>query len=856
MFEALNSVLQSYQLKPIKEYHTEQKDNDNQPCIVFFTLEKDRVSLLLAISKILPKCAFIVPDPTWIKVAQSAEKSVLYLLEGIGINEFGQCFHAKFEQPKKITFICNFFTEDSLDDDELIHQDKAKKFQLYESLTDCPMSSGIELEQYTNDKLHTRLLAAAKNVSIPQTMAFCFSLVKYSHHPVNSKLKLIPLSRDISIDEIQEYLTAFPADKFVIKPSGTRWMGSRLVSIESKDNLDRAVENFKKCLDALQDNDCLLVDEFIDSSITDNSKLGARLRVYVTRRPNNVVETSGIICSFGYLEKGIGGGTSDSFSIDYLCTLLQLTNDQKSQLIDKIKRLGEAVLESIITYETQCLTHIPQNKQTNFIGLDVFLKNHNGILEPFLIEVNDQDCIGILQTYQIQHAPNQTNILDKWVETMLYRSYQYMLLGKNILMIGGGSFSQQNVFELANKVGNNIILIDSDSNHFAINHSTHFFNVDIDNHTKDIEKALAIVEIVRKHCLTVDGVVTFCEANVPLSNLVAKFLGKPASDYQNTIIAQSQFLTYSKVLFDDYSKNFYEPRFPKVTEVFVLKNVADIHKITLHYYPLVIKLDTSYSTFDGELVQTEEELIAKFEEYKSHIQNSTLPDVELGLNYKIIATPYLQDYEHDVDLIISDGELLSGYVTDNGFNMTNLARVETAIMPSLLDKEKQENLIRAAWKTCYDMGLNNGVFNVKAIHTTLGVKIIKINPLMADSYTANWLFNIWDVDHYLYTYLIACGIKPFVNKNSLPRQYYIGFLCYASSHKDVIDESKLKKLSSERDFCVVLFEKEIPSAQKGEKPYACVATYSRDIREARRKMRVFLEENMLKREEYSLICED
>ncbi|MDF5727795.1 MAG: hypothetical protein PUP92_07090 [Rhizonema sp. PD38] len=473
MFETLNSVLQSYQLKPIKEYQSEQEAHENKPCVVFFTLGKDRVSLLLATSKILPKYAFIVPDPTWIKVAQSSEKSVLYLLEGIGINEFGQCFHAKFEQPKKITFICNFFTEDSLDDDELIHQDKAKKFQLYESLTDCPMSSGIELEQYTNDKLHTRLLAAAKNVSIPQTMAFCFSLEKYSHHPVNSKLMLIPLSRDIFIDEIREYLTAFPADKFVIKPSGTRWMGSKLVSIESKDNLDRAVENFKKCLDALQDNDCLLVDEFIDSSITDNSKLGARLRVYVTRRPNNVVETSGIICSLGYVDKGIGGLTSDSFSIDYLCTLLQITSDHKNQLIDEIKRLGEAVLESIIAYETQCLTHIPKNKQTDFIGLDVFLNNHNGILEPFLIEVNDQDCIGSLQFYEIQHAPSRTNTLDKWVETMLYRSYQYMLLGKSVLMIGCGHYLNLNVFE-ANKTDINIILIDSDSKHFVQPHSTHF----------------------------------------------------------------------------------------------------------------------------------------------------------------------------------------------------------------------------------------------------------------------------------------------------------------------------------------------------------------------------------------------
>lgn len=332
------------------------------------------------------------------------------------MNEFGQCFHTKFKSPQRITFLCNFCTEAAFSFYEPVHQEKAQKFHFYEGLADCPMSSGIELEEYINDKLHTRLLAGARNVTVPQTMVFGFYLEKYSVHPVTPKVQLISLSRNLSSDEIQEYLTAFPASQFVIKPSGVRWMGSRLCTIESKDNLDTAVENFKKCMDSLQENDCLLVEEFIDSSITDNCNLGARLRVLVTRRPNNVAETSGIICTLGYLDKPINGDTSESFSIDYLCNLLQLTNEDKNQLIDKIKQLGEAVLESIMGYETQYLTHIPQNKQTDFIGLDVFLRNHKSPLEPFLIEVNDRDCISTLQIYEVQHSPNRSDFLDKWVE--------------------------------------------------------------------------------------------------------------------------------------------------------------------------------------------------------------------------------------------------------------------------------------------------------------------------------------------------------------------------------------------------------------------------------------------------------
>lgn len=857
MFETLNSVLQAYKLKPIKEAHAELESDKNKPCIVFFSLAYERVTLLLAASKILPESAFIVTEPTWVKVIQEGDEFVLYLLEGITMNEFGQCFHAKFKNPQRITFLCNFCTEATFSFFEPVHQEKAQKFQFYEGLTNCPMSSGIELEEYTNDKLHTRLLAAARNIDVPQVMAFGFSLEKYSHHPVTPKVQLISLSRNISIDEIREYLTAFPASKFALKPSGARWMVSRACTIESKDNLDRAVENFKKCMNLLQDNDCLLVEEFIDSSITDNCKLGARLRVFVTRRPNNVVETSGIICNLGYVNQPINGDTSESFSIDYVCNLFQLTNDQKNLLINKIKQLGEVVLESLIDYETQYLTHVPQNKQTDFIGLDVFFRNHKGQLEPFLIEVNARDCISTLQIYEVQHSPNRTDLLDKWVETMLYRSYQYMLKGKNLLMIGGGGYSKLNVFELANKVGLNIILFDSDSQHLAVSYSTNFFNIDIDDHTKDIENALAIVEVVRKHHIPVDGVVTFWEDNVPLSTLVASFLGKTANSYQSASIAKSKLLTQKKILADKSDKLSFESRqFSPGIEVFALKDVVDVPNIPRHYYPLVIKLDTGSASFGVEVIQAEEELLARFEDYKSYIQTATQNGAGLSFNYKIFVTPYLQGSEHDVDLIMFDGELVAGYVTDNGPTMPTLCKEMTEIMPSLLDKEKQENLIHAAWKACHNVGLKQGVFNVEAIYTPLGVKILEINARMAGFYFPKWVFNVWDINLILYSYLIACGIKPFVNKNSLPRIYYNGFLCYTSLHKHVIDAAKLKELSSEPDLFVILLEKEIPAEEKYEVPYASVAICSQNIAEGKRKMKRFLEDHSLTREEYRFICEE
>ena len=407
MFEKFNSVLAAYRLQPIFTVSIERESDPNKPCIVFLSEPEKRVALLLAAGKILPENAFIVSELSKIKVVKENEQNILYLLAGITTNEFEQCSYVKFKTPQKITFLCNFLTEEKFSFSAPLLQQQARQFQNYEMLANCPISSGVELNEYTDDKLHTRLLAVAKNIAVPRTLAFSFSLEKYRYDLPNSQVQLIDLSRNISLAEIADYLRQLPFDKFVIKPSGARWMGGRICTFESKDNLDLALTNFKKCLDLLSPNESLLVEEFIDSRVSDSSSLGARLRIFVTRRPNNIVETSGIFCHLGDVAQQISGDTSESFSIDYLCNYLNLSNPEKNQLIERLNQLGETLLKSIIDYETQYLTYISPNKHTDFIGLDVFLKNQQGQLELFLIEVNNHDCISTLQLYEVQHSSHR-----------------------------------------------------------------------------------------------------------------------------------------------------------------------------------------------------------------------------------------------------------------------------------------------------------------------------------------------------------------------------------------------------------------------------------------------------------------
>ncbi len=760
MFAALNLALFAYQLKPMQPAPVERDADPTQPCIVFCSEPEKRVALLLAASQILPENAFIVPQPDWITVVEQAEETALYLLQGITMNEFGQCFHVQFKTPKKITFLCNFVPESKFSISQVTGRQHAQQFQDCERrLTHCPMSSGIELNEYTDDKLHTRLLAAAQQIQVPTTLAFSGAVAKYQHHPVSSQVQLIDRSSPLSVAAIRTYLSDFPCDRFVIKPSGARWMGGRACTLESKEDLDLAVANFQQCLGLLAEDECLLVEEFIDSRLSDRSSLGARLRIFVTRRPNNRVETSGILCHLGDVAQPIGGDTSESFSIDYLCDCLRLTSNQKTQLIDRLYQLGETVLAAIIDYETRYLTAIAPHQQTDFIGLDVFLKQQQGQLEPFLVEVNNHDCISTLQLYEVQHAPHRTGILDQWVETMVYRSYQYMLTGQMLLIIGAGDEEDLQAIEWAHTFGLNLILAGSEPQSPLLSGYPPCLGIDLENARTELEIALAILEEVRHQELTVNGVIPLEHKYWTVATLVALLLGNPANRYESVSLAQSQLFMQQKILMDEGKKLTFEARkFAYGVAVFAINNLQDIEQIPLQDYPVAIALEPEIPDFEPAIVATPAQLLARFEA----LQTLLPAGMRFGLNCQLMATAYPQGIPQDVVLIVSEGELVAGYPTPSGLTRYP----STPAKPDIrLDPERQENLIYAAWRVCHTLGLHNGIFYVEGVSTDLGAKILAVQVCPWTPDLIQWLFQEWDIHPVLYSAAIACGLKPFVNQH-------------------------------------------------------------------------------------------
>ena len=109
--------------------------------------------------------------------------------------------------------------------------------------------------------------------------------------------------------------------------------------------------------------------------------------------------------------------------------------------------------------------------------------------------------------------------------------------------------------------------------------------------------------------------------------------------------------------------------------------------------------------------------------------------------------------------------MLAGYPIPQFATESNQAQERTEILGSSLDKERQENLIYAACKACHNLTLKDGIFHVRGISTELGAKILEIHVSLWKMELVQWMFNVWDIDLILYSSLIACGFKPYINKN-------------------------------------------------------------------------------------------
>ncbi|XP_059918402.1 carnosine synthase 1-like [Gadus macrocephalus] len=226
-------------------------------------------------------------------------------------------------------------------------------------------------------------------------------------------------------------------------------------------------------------------------------------------------------------------------------------------------------------------------------------------------------------------------------------------------------------------------------------------------------------------------------------------------------------------------------------------------------FPAVMKLEYGAGAVGVRKVESLAESVAHFERIGGDLKEETdHPGIGLGWGNAMTLMEYVGGTEHDIDVVIFNGQLEGAFVSDNGPARPPTFTETTAQMPSGLAPDKRGQLIRAAYHACLGCGLRDGVYNVELKMTELGPRLIEINARMGGFYLRNWILQLYGVDLVLAAFMVACGVRPRLpSALDLPAGgHFAGVMCVVSQHLQALRTTSsltyLRSLHQEGAICL------------------------------------------------------
>ncbi|MFA5024505.1 MAG: ATP-grasp domain-containing protein [Patescibacteria group bacterium] len=314
-------------------------------------------------------------------------------------------------------------------------------------------------------------------------------------------------------------------------------------------------------------------------------------------------------------------------------------------------------------------------------------------------------------------------------------------------------------------------------------------------------ESLAALEQFLKNNPTVklDGVITFLEDDVLLTAKIAdryKLIGTPYK-VANRI--------RNKYSFREFCVTNHLP----VVKYKELKNNRDLEEIIKTFnFPLVVKPAYGAASAFVMKVDDEEELRESY----NYIKKTISPKVEPALNdgLDVFVEEYIDGDEVDLDILIQNGKIKFGAISDNGKTKEPFFIETTRMTPSNLPPKNQAELMAMADETLEKLGVLNGCIHFEAKSTPHGPIPLEINlrPMGDEGYPS--IKAAWHVD-LIENYLkIACGIYiPKFEFSNGPYEYLVAET-FSADYSGILVNWHIDEDLKKRDFVKEFqFEKKI-----------------------------------------------
>ena len=351
-----------------------------------------------------------------------------------------------------------------------------------------------------------------------------------------------------------------------------------------------------------------------------------------------------------------------------------------------------------------------------------------------------------------------------------------LLRGATIVFISAGYPGKEFIYRKAANMGVKAVIIDTpDSWAKSLVEEqviAKFIPVDMGMDAESVfNSALAAIKELSADEATgpADGICTFSELSVSMASRLAEATGLPGPKPEAVDIARDKHLT-RKVMAD--------AGLPSIANM-LIENESQLEEAARKVgFPSVLKPVGGFASLGVQKVNNEAELLSVYREVVSvmrglgwwfgggcFLRASAAPDERtngVDLDKLIDTTVMLEEYldgdEVDIDIVMSNGEARYVTVSDNGPTHEPYFAETWGCMPSLLPREKVEDLRKMAEDSVKAIGFENGIFHVEGKYTSRGPRLIEVNARMGGGPVSKMHEHTFGVDLVVEQLFIAVGI--------------------------------------------------------------------------------------------------
>ncbi|MBI3297102.1 MAG: ATP-grasp domain-containing protein [Elusimicrobia bacterium] len=811
--EKLDKNLARLGYPPVKTVTVSEPVSKDRPTVAILAPASPyKLSIVREGGRQAPGDVHLVFDASWLVQETLPDGSTRILMtKGLFFDDAGQPWLAEYDQPRLVRYFADYFTLGSNDREDGVPFEKG---------LDTPMSSSVELESVTNDKLFTRVLMAGKGVAVPATLAFLLA-----SHPMGAQagferngVSLENLAGG-NVAAVRARVAAFIAanagrlgGEVVVKPSGPQWHSSRGVKFFKTTQVsDIAAHVIALSKDGMMTPDGAVL---IDSRVTPPplhfavSEGGARappegghqgagirlgqdvtldfsagapkrdwnMRLFAQRTPWDGAANSGIFVRAGPWGKPTvaepGGPSADEKADpEYAAVVMPFedvigalreqhgllkTEEEVREFRWSLEATARGALEALWENEAKLRAEGKIPRQASTDFVGLDVMLHWVGGKLIPTVIEINDHDSGGQMQLDQFYPERAGEHSRAWVATMLQRARRDSLKGKRILIVGGGYHGKRFIFERAKELGVKVTLLDRPGSLMADLVDEFVPVA----DLDAKGAPAALEALEAKARKFDGITSFWEDDIPLTAELGEKLGLKFLPLDGAKAARNKRRTREVMA----AAGLPTPRFAPV------RSDAELEQaVKTVGFPAILKPASGAEAKFVREVANAAEARAAWKSLAEEVAKEAGHDGAFSASVGLVMEQFLDGEEVDVDLVFQDGKPVFSSVADNWPTKRPYFLATGSSLPSHLSRATQDALTALAVKAAEALKLGTGVLHIEMKMTSEGPRVIEVNARMGGVYVRDWVKAVWGVDLVEEGLMAAVGVpgRPYKSPEPL-----------------------------------------------------------------------------------------